>query len=226
MTEAKGLLHNAKRLTTKARFKRDSAAGIQADAQFSTALNKLTSQFPGLRTQLSNREALKAAAIAIGPAPDLTKSPERLHEQIVEYGRPTPQFMNSRSADLMSIIKALQTLNDEAWKGWANAQLNTLSVDPHLLQGPRDQVVKDKVADLAQLAARAFNAADFTLFKLGVDQVRDLISELQDQTGPEEVIARIEARSGTLSFADLADEEIDVLRSSPEFGRRVRLSVP
>lgn len=225
MAEAKGLLHNAKRLTTKARVKRDNAAGIQAEAQFSTALNKLTSQFPGLQAQLSNRAELKAAAITIGPAPDLAKSAERLRGQITEYGRPTPQFMNSRSADLANLIRSLQLLNDEAWKSWASGQLSALSADPQLLEGPRGQVVKDKVADLARLAARPFNAADFKLFKLGVDRLRDLIGELQDPARPEEVISRIDARGGTLTLADLADEEIDVLRSSPEFARRVRLSV-
>ncbi len=225
MAEAKGLLHNAKRLTTKARVKRDNAAGVQADAQFYTALNKLTSQFPGLRAHLLNRAALNAAAIAIEPTPDVTKSVERLHRQIVEYGRPTPQFMNSRSADLAGLIKALQALNDKAWNGWSSAQVSAISVDPNLLQRPRGQVVQDKITGLEQLSTRQFNTADFTFFKLGVDQVRDLISELRDPTRTEEVFARIEARSGSMTFADLADEEIDLLRSSPEFGCRVRLIV-
>lgn len=224
-TEARSLLHNAKRLTTKARVKRDNAAGIQADAQFYTALNKLTSQFPGLQAQLSNRAALAAAAIAIESAPELTKSAERLHRQVVEYGRPTPQFMISRSVALADLIKALQAHNDEAWKSWASAQLTAINVDPGLLQGHRGQEVQGKLAGLAQLATGQFNTADLRFFRLGVEEVRGLVSELQDPPRPEEVIARIVARRGTLTFADLADEEIDLLRNSPEFGRRVRLSV-
>ncbi|WP_460937069.1 hypothetical protein [Phycicoccus ginsengisoli] len=224
MAQEKGLRHDAKRLTTKARVKRDNAAGIQADAQFSTALNRLTTQFLDLRSQLANRKALTTVGIPIGPAPDLTKSAERLRDQVAEYGRPTPQFMNSRSADLAGLVKALQVLTDEAWKAWASAQVGALTADPELVKGPRGQVVKEKIAGLSQVAGRPFNATDFTLFKLGVAQAHDLIRELSDPTRPEEVLARINEGRGSLTFADLTDEEIDALRNSTEHGRRVRLS--
>lgn len=225
MAELTGLLHDAKRLTTRARVKRDNAAGVQADGQFSTALSKLTTQFPDLRSQLANRTALAAEGIPIGPTPDLVKSAERLREQIVQYGRPTPQFVNSRSADLVALIKELRALNDEAWKRWASAQVTALAVEPDLLHGPRGQAVQDKLASIMQIASRAFNRADLTFFKFDVDQVREMIGDLREPMSPEEVIERIEAARGTLSLDDLNDEEIAVLRNSPGFGHRVRLSL-
>ena len=127
MAEVESLLLDAKRLTAKARVKRDNAAGIQADGQFSTALNKLTSQFPELQKQLTNRTVLVAEGIPVGPVPDLTKSAERLRSQVADIGRPTPQFLNSRSADLAATIKALEAISDEAWKGWAEAQIGSLA---------------------------------------------------------------------------------------------------
>lgn len=225
MAESKGLLHEAKRLTTKARVKRDNAAGIQADAQFSTALNKLTSQFPGLQAQLKSRAAMKEAGIDVGPMPDLAKPAWRLRDQIVGYGRPTPQFLNSRSADVARLIETLQSQADEAWKSWAGEQIRALAVEPDLLQGPRGQALTDKLADLAQVAKRSFNSTDFAVFRLGADQVHDLIAELREPIRPDDVVARIDAGHGTLTFADLDDEEIDVLRHAVEAGRRVRLSI-
>ena len=225
MTELMGLLHDAKRLTTRARVKRENAAGVQADGQFSTALSKLANQFPDLRSQLENRAALAAAGILIGPTPDLVKSAERLREQIVQYGRPTPQFLNSRSADLVASIKELRTLSDEAWKRWASAQVTALDVEPDLLHGPRGQAVQDKLASLTQIAGRPFNRADLTFFKFDVDRVLEMIGDLREPIRPDEVIERIEAARGTLSLDDLNDDEIDVLRNSPGFGRRVRLTV-
>ncbi len=102
MVEGGSLLLDAKRLTAKARVKRDNAAGVQAEGQFATALNKLTSQFSELATQLHHYSQLGAAGIPVGPVPDLARAADRLRTQIADVGRPTPQFLNSRSTDLAS----------------------------------------------------------------------------------------------------------------------------
>src|SRR5689334_14782613 len=98
MAEA-SLYLEAKRLTAKARVKQHHAVGLQADGQFSTALSKIVSKFPELRIQLQNYSVLRAAGIPVGPVPDLGLAPGKLQEQIADVGRPTPQYLNSRSTD-------------------------------------------------------------------------------------------------------------------------------
>ena len=100
-----------------------------------------------------------------------------------------------------------------------------LLIDPDLLHGIRGQEVTDKLSELSKEAGKRFSEANIRLFKLWLDQIRDLISQLESPTTPEDVIARIEAARGALTFADLNNEEIDALRHSPEHGRQVRLSV-
>lgn len=227
MSETESLLLRAKRLTAAARVKRKDAASIQAEGQFATALHKLTAQFPELETQLANRAALAAAGISVAAAPDLTKPAERLRRHVADIGRPTPQFMTSRSADLDRTITSLRNTTDETWRAWAEAQIATLIVDPDLLRGVgvRGNEVKAKIAELNGTAAKSFNTANLMLFRLWLDQAQDLIARLRAPVKADDVIARIESERGNLTFADLSDDEIDALRDSSMYARRVGLRV-
>lgn len=224
MAEGGSLLLDAKRLTAKARVKRDNAAGVQADGQFSTALNKLTSQISELATQLRHYSALSAAGIPVGPVPDLARAADKLRMQIAHVGRPSPQFLNSRSTDLAATIKTLRTLCDDAWQAWAGAQRASLTVDPGLVHGARGEQIKGKLDEISSESAKPFSQASITLFKLWVTQAKDLIAELESPITPDDVISRVEAARGSLTFADLTQEEIDALRNSPEHARRIRLN--
>jgi hypothetical protein len=225
MAESASLLLHAKRLTAKARVKRDNAAGVQAEGQFATALNKLTAQFSELATQLDHHSQLSNAGIPVGPVPDLTRAAERLKRQITDVGRPTPQFLSSRSTDLAGTIKALRTLCDDAWRAWAAERRASLTVDRDLIYGLRGQQFTDKLDQITRESVKPFQQANISLFKLWVEQVEDLIAQLESPVTPENVIARIQAERGSLTFADLTYEELDALRLSPEHARRVRLSV-
>lgn len=225
MAEGGSLLLNARRLTARARVKRDNAAGVQADGQFSTALSKLTSQFSEFTTQLDSYSRLRAAGIPVGQLPDLDRAVNKLRTHIADVGRPTPQFLHSRSADLAAAIKDLRTLCDEGWQAWAGAQRAALIVDPGLVRGIRGQQVMDKLDEISRESSKPFSQANITLFKLWVTHAEELIAQLESPITPDDVIARLELARGSLSFADLTQEEIDALRHSPSHARRVRLSV-
>lgn len=225
MAESGSLLLNAKRLTAKARVKRDNAAGVQADGQLATALNKLTAQFSELETQLNHYIQLRKAGIPVSPVPDLTRAAEKLKTQIA-VGRPTPQFLNSRSADIAGTTKALRTLCDDAWQNWAAERRASLVVERELIHGLRGQQVTDKLDQITKESVKPFQQANISLFKLWVDQAADLIAQLESPTTPENVISRIQAQRGSLTLADLTVEELEALRQSPEHSRRVRLNVP
>src|SRR3954463_2742341 len=156
MAESGSLLLDAKRLTAKARVKRDNAAGVQADGQFATALNKLTAQFSELATQLDHYFQLRRAGIPVVPLPDLTRAAERLRSQIADVGRPTPQFLNSRSTDLAAAVKGIRILCDDGWRAWAGAQRASLKVDPDLVHGIRGQQVMDRLDEISRESAKPF----------------------------------------------------------------------
>lgn len=225
MAEGGSLLLDAKRLTAKARVKRDNAAGVQADGQFSTALSKLTSQFSELETQLHDYSKLSAAWIPVGPVPNLTRAADKLRRQIADVGRPAPQFLNSRSKDLAETIKELRTLCDNAWQAWAGAQRASLKVDPSLVHGIRGKQVTDKLNEISLESTKPFRQVNISWFGLLVEQAEDLIAQLEAPMTPDDVIARLEGACGSLTFADLTHEEIEALRHSPEDARRVRLNV-
>lgn len=225
MVEGRSLLQDAKRLTAKARVKRDNAARVQADGQFSTALSKLTSQVDELGTQLRHYSQLVEAGIPVGPVPDLARAPEKLRIQIADVGRPTPQFLNSRSTDLAKTIKALRTLCDDAWRAWAAAKRASLTLDPDLVHGNRGQEVSPILDKISQESTKPFHEANISLFEIWVGQAEYLIDQLRSPMTPDDVITRLKTSRGSLTFADLTHEEIDALRSSPEHARRVRLNV-
>lgn len=225
MAEGGSLLLDAKRLTAKARVKRDNAAGVQADGQFSTALSKLTSQFSELETQLHDYSKLSAAWIPVGPVPNLARAADKLRIQIADVGRPTPQFLNSRSKDLAATIKALRTLCDDAWQAWAGAQRASLTVDPGLVHGIRGKQVTDKLDEISVESKKPFHQVNIPLFRVLVEQAADLIAQLEAPMTPDDVIARLKGARGLLTFADLTHEEIQALHNSPEDARRVRLNV-
>lgn len=225
MTDGGSLLLDAKRLTAQARVKRDTAAGVQADGQFSTALSKLTPQLSELNAHLESYYELRAVGIPVGPLPDLEKAVDRLRTHIVDVGRPTPQFLHSRSSDLAATIKAIRKLCDEGWGAWAGTQRASLTVEPSLVRGIRGQPVTDKLNDISREAGRPFSQVNVALFKLWVTQAEDLIAQLESPITPDDVIRRLVAASDSLTFSDLTQEEIDALRLSPDHARRVRLSV-
>ena len=79
MAEGGSLLLDAKRLTAKARVKRDNAAGVQADGQFATALNKLTVQFSRTGDAVGSTTPNWARpGSRSGPVPDLTRAADKL----------------------------------------------------------------------------------------------------------------------------------------------------
>ena len=219
------LFLDAKRLTAKARVKREEAAGVQADGQFSTALSKIVSQLPELKTQLQNYSVLRAAGIPVGPVPNLARAADKLRTQVADVGRPTPQYLTSRSMDLAATIKAVRTLCDDAWQTWAGDQKVSLVLDPGLVNGIRGQQLMDKLDEIAKESAKPFSQASVSLVNLWVAQAEDLIAQLGSLMTPDDVIARLEAASNSITFADLTQEEIDALRHSPEHARRVRLNV-
>lgn len=224
MAEGGSLLLDAKRLTAKARVKRNKAAGVRADGQFATALSKLAARLSELETQLHHHSQLGAAGIPVGPAPDLARAVEKLKTQ-VDVGRPTPQFLNSRSTDLAATNSALRTLCDDAWQTWATARLASLTVDPGLVHGIRGQQITDKLDEISTESTKPFHQVNISLFMLWIEQAEDLIAQLQSPITPDDVLARLDAARESLSFADLTHEEIDALRHSPEHARRVRLNV-
>ncbi|RYF57178.1 MAG: hypothetical protein EOO27_16295 [Comamonadaceae bacterium] len=224
MADGGSLLLDAKRLTAKARVRRDNAAGIQADGQFATALNKLTSQFSELRIQLESYSRLGEAGIPVGAVPDLTRAADRLKSHITDVGRPTPQFLNSRSTDLATTVKALKALCDEGWKSWATDQRASLTVDPGLLHGHRGELVTAKLEEIARESVKPFQQVNISLFKVWVGQTEDLIALLESPVTADDVIARIEAGRGALTFADLSHDEIEALGHSAEHARLIKLS--
>lgn len=225
MAEGGSLLLDAKRLTAKARVKRDNAAGIQADGQFATALNKLAGQFSELTTQLEHYSRLGQAGVPLGAVPDLARAADKLKSQIAEVGRPTPQFLNSRSSDLAVTVKALKTLCDEGWRSWAAAQRASLTVDPDLIRGHRGALATAKLEEITRESVKPFQQANIVMFKIWVEQAADLIALLKSPITGNDVIERIEAARGALTLADLSHDEIEALRHSSEHARRVKLSV-
>lgn len=225
MADEGSLLLDAKRLTARARVKRDNALGVRADGQFATALSKLTAQFASLQAQLDSYSQLRQAGIPLSPLPDLQRAVGKLETQIDDVGRPTPQFLSSRSTELAATINALQVLCNGAWRTWASERRASLTVEPELLGGIRGQQFTEKIAVIAREATKPFDQASISLFRVWVAQAEDLIAQLRSPMRPEDVLARIEAGGGRLTFADLTHEEVDVLRDSPEHSRRVRLNV-
>lgn len=198
---------------------------MQADGQLSTALSKLTSQYFDLTTQLESYSRLGSVGIPVEPLPDLARAVDKLRSHIADVGRPTPQFLNNRSSDLAATIKDLRTLCDKAWQTWARAQGASLTVDLGPVLGIREKQVMDKLDEISRESAKPFTQANISLFKLWVTQAEEMIDQLESPITPDDVIERLEAARGSLTFIDLTQEEIDALRHSPAHARRVRLSV-
>ena len=112
------LAERARRLTALARAKRDDLDVSQAQGQVQTALNKLDQELRALGGVLAVHRRLKANGVPVSDPGDLEKPAIRLKEQ-ADLGRPTGQFLNARTRDVVGARSAIEDANAEAWRAWA-----------------------------------------------------------------------------------------------------------
>lgn len=111
------LAERARRLTALARAKRDDLDVSQAQGQVQTALNKLDQELRTLGGVLAVHRRLKQDGVPVTAPGDLEKPAIRLKEQAL-LGRPTGQFLNARTRDVVAASTAIENANAEAWRAW------------------------------------------------------------------------------------------------------------
>jgi hypothetical protein len=217
------LLLRAKRLGALARAKRDNEGEAQEQGQVATALHKLNNLLIEMDSNLKVRRALLRAGAPLPPVDDLEKPANALRDQVKRVGRPTAQYLTARSGDVTRLRDTIGSANKQAWREWAQSQIDALDENSLPLFGTLANEVREGIRKLRLLAAETPSAAVITLFRVTLDSARDSLHEMADGGDPEDLKARIAA--GGVTLADLSDENVAELRADAATARRIRLSI-
>lgn len=216
------LAERARRLTALARAKRDNLDVSQAQGQVQTALNKLDQELRALGDVLAVHRRLKVNGVPVSDPGDLEKPAIRLKEQAA-LGRPTGQFLNARTRDIVGSRTAIENANAEAWRAWATAKISALplAVLPRLNSNHRD-ATSTRIAAMRTLAAKKPNIADIIQFQQYLGRVKDELDAVES-AGVDSLLERF--IEGRILLADLSDEELDVLREDTSLGDQLYLQI-
>ena len=118
----------AKRLAALARAKGDDESESQDQSQVQAALNKLDSELASFAGDLDVHRALAAAGVSVEAATDLDKPAKALRDRVASQGRPTAQYLNARVRDVVALRTDIVVNNRDAWRSWAEAQIESLPV--------------------------------------------------------------------------------------------------
>lgn len=216
------LAERARRLTALARAKRDDLDVSQAQGQVQTALNKLDQELRTLGGVLAVHRRLKQDGVPVTAPGDLEKPAIRLKEQAL-LGRPTGQFLNARTRDVVAASTAIEDANAEAWRAWATARLDELplAVLPRLQPNHRD-ATSTRIATMRSLATKKPNIADIIQFQQYFDRVEDELDAVES-AGVDSLLERF--IEGRILLADLSDEELGLLREDASLGDQLYLQI-
>ena len=216
------LAERARRLTALARAKRDDLDVSQAQGQVQTALNKLDQELQALGGVLAVHRRLKMNGVPVSDPSDLERPAIRLKEQ-ASLGRPTGQFLNARTRDVVGARTAIEVASAEAWRAWATAKIDELplAVLPRLSSNHRD-ATSTRIAAMRTLAAKKPNIADIVQFQQYFSRVEDELDAVES-AGVDSLLERF--IEGRILLAELSDEELSVLREDASLGDQLYLQI-
>jgi hypothetical protein len=217
------LLLRAKRLGALARAKRDNEGEAQAQGQVATALHKLNNLLIEMDSNLKVRRALVHATVPVPPVDGLEKPADALRDQVKKVGRPTAQYLTARSGDVTRLCDTISSANKQAWREWAQTQIDTLGESSLPLFGTQANGVRERIRSLRPLAADTPTTTVITVFKVTLDSARDNLQAIAEGVDPEDLKARIAA--GGVTLADLSNEDLAELRADAATARRINLSI-
>lgn len=218
------LIVAAKRLAALARSKRDDEGASQDHSQAQTALTKLDSELTGFMSVLVVHRALKTLGVAVESIPGLDKPAVTLRDRIASQGRPTAQYLNARVRDV-AIQRSQMAENDRAaWRGWAEAQIASLPLALLPRLGLDQASTRERVRKLKSDAVAPPDKSVITLFKLSMDQVKDILAEVEDAGDLNALLARFHSNGGRLRLSEVADDEVALIRKDPSLAEQIFLS--
>lgn len=218
------LMVTAKRLAALARAKRDDEGASQDQSQAQTALNKLDSELTGFASVLVVHRALKTTGVAVESIPELDKPATSLRDRVASQGRPTAQYLNARVRDAAGQRSQMAENDRAAWRGWAEAQIESLPLALLPRLGLRQASTKERIRKLRLVALAPPNKSDITLFKLNLDQVKDILADVEDAGDVNALLARFNSNGGRLRLSEVSDEEVALIRNDPSLADQIFLS--
>lgn len=218
---AEDLLTRAKRLRAAARSKRDNQRDQQAQGQVATALNTLRGNLSELGIALALRKRLVEAGVPVSDIAGLAKPALALRDHVRDVGRPTGQFLTARSRDVARLRDEVRLANTGAWKEWATAALEEISLDELPAFGQRANGVRDRMRTLSGWASESPSGANITQFMMTLKFVKEDIAAIVDGSDPEDLWTRVS--SGRVTLADLSNVELAELRSNADVASRIQL---
>jgi hypothetical protein len=216
------LAMRARRLTALARAERDDRELSQAQGQVQTALNKLDQELGALAGVLAVHRRLKQIGVPVVDPTDLEKPVGRLKEQAA-LGRPTGQFLNARTREVVGARSAIEDADAEAWRSWSTRSIEglPLALLPRLPFTHRNATAT-RITSMRALAARKPSIADISQFMQYLDRVKDELGEVES-AGIDSLLERfLESR---ILLADLSDEELEMLRADASLSDQLYVQI-
>ena len=215
------LATRARRLTALARARRDDLDVSQAQGQVQTALNKLDQELGTLSSVLNVHRKLKMIGVPVTDPGDLEQPAKRLKEQ-AGLGRPTAQFLNARTRDVIGARSAIDDANADAWRTWAAQMIDglPLALLPRVPFPHRDATAT-RISNMRTLARKP-SIADIIQFQQLYDRVKEELTAVEGAS-IDALLNRFTA--GRILLADLSDAELEMLREDASLSDQLYLHI-
>ncbi|MFW6600441.1 hypothetical protein ACQBAU_00410 [Propionibacteriaceae bacterium Y2011] len=216
------LATRARRLTALARARRDDRDVSQAQGQVQTAINKLDQELRTLSSVLDVHRKLKKAGVPVTDPGHLEQPVKRLKEQ-AGLGRPTAQFLNARTRDVLAARSAIDDANADAWRTWAAQMVDglPLALQPRVPFSHR-RATATRISNMKTRAARKPSIADITEFQRFYDRVKEELAAV-DGASIDALLNRF--TDGRILLADLSDAELEMLREDASLSDQLYLHI-
>jgi hypothetical protein len=218
------LLTRAKRLQVFARAERSDKEATQDQERTTLALGKLGLAVTELASALKTYNALQTLGVELPPLPDLGTAPTELREHINSVGRPTFTRLNGAATRVSRATGSILDDLNSRWRPWAVDRIEELPDQriPRLAPALQRQV-EIRLASLRSDARTAPSAGSATQFKLGLEWVHDVLSQVAVHSLLEEALIKVMGAS-RITLAELSDDEIKALRDDPTIAAQIVLS--